>query len=150
MPGLTLDAARTMIAAALEKGRELDLNPLAVAVLDAGARLTAFEKQDGASTLRFEIAHGKANGALAMGLGMRPLTQDIIAGVYVRESFKAGTRVHIEELDIDATVLAVGPVSTRMRSEVPGGPEEGVLPNHTMISSVVKTTQGDDVDGADA
>jgi uncharacterized protein GlcG (DUF336 family) len=73
MPGLTLDAARTMIAAALDKGRELDLNPLAVAVLDAGARLKAFEKQDGASTMRFEIAHGKAHGALAMGLGSRAL-----------------------------------------------------------------------------
>jgi len=73
MPALSLDAARTMIAAALERAGDLGLNPLAVAVLDGGARIKAFEKQDGASVLRFEIAHGKANGALAMGMGSRAL-----------------------------------------------------------------------------
>jgi uncharacterized protein GlcG (DUF336 family) len=31
--------------------------------------------QDGVSLLRFEIAHGKAHGALAMGIGSRALFQ---------------------------------------------------------------------------
>ena len=89
--------------------------------------------------------------ALAMGFGMRPLTQDIIAGVYVRDNFKAGTRVRVKELDIDATVLAVGPVSTRLRSlDASEEEEDVVLPNHTMIGSVVKTTPVDPADGDDA
>lgn len=54
-------------AVASEKG----LKPLSVAVLDSGGHLLAFQKQDGASMLRFEIAFGKAYGALAVGFGSR-------------------------------------------------------------------------------
>jgi len=36
-------------------------------VLDAGGRVKAFQKQDRASMLRFEICYGKAYGALALG-----------------------------------------------------------------------------------
>lgn len=39
--------------------------------MDAGGHLIAFQKQDGASMLRFEIAAGKAYGALAVGFGSR-------------------------------------------------------------------------------
>ena len=70
---LTLDQARTIIAAALDRGRDLDLQPLSVAVLDAGGHLTAFEREDGSSNMRFQIAHGKAHGALALGVGSRAL-----------------------------------------------------------------------------
>ena len=73
MTALGLDESRKIIAAAFEKGRAMGLNPLAVAVLDAGAHVKAFERQDGASNMRFGIAHGKANGALAMGIGSRAL-----------------------------------------------------------------------------
>lgn len=73
MPDLSLEHARAMISAALAKGQALGLNPLAVAVLDSGAHLKAFERQDGASLMRPQIAHGKAYGALAMGLGSRTL-----------------------------------------------------------------------------
>ncbi len=52
-------------------GAELNLKPLSVAVLDAGGHLIAFQKQDGSSMLRFEIAFGKAYGALAVGSGSR-------------------------------------------------------------------------------
>lgn len=73
MSQITLEQARTIIAAALAKGEELGFKPLAVAVLDPGGHLTAFERQDGASVMRFKIAHGKAYGAIAMGLGSRAL-----------------------------------------------------------------------------
>ena len=36
-------------------------------VLDAGGRVKAFQKQDGASMLRLEICYGKAYGSLALG-----------------------------------------------------------------------------------
>jgi len=70
---LTLDHARTMIQTAFAKGQELNLKPLTVAVLDAGGALVALERMTGASPMRPEIAIGKANGAVQMGLGSRAL-----------------------------------------------------------------------------
>lgn len=71
MGHISLDQARTIIAAALAHGRALGLKPLSVAVLDGGSHLIAFERQDGSSTLRAQIATGKAAGALALGLSSR-------------------------------------------------------------------------------
>ena len=68
MAGLTLSKARTIVRNALKKGRELELKPLAVAVLDPGGHLVAFEREDGASPGRFQIAHGKAYGAIMVGI----------------------------------------------------------------------------------
>lgn len=70
---LTLDAANTIIAAALDKAGALGLKPVAVAVLDAGGHLKAFAAQDGTSILRPKVAHGKAYGALCVGMGSRAL-----------------------------------------------------------------------------
>ena len=71
MSALTLEKANAIITAAFAKATELKLKPLAVSVFDAGGHLKAFQKQDGASILRFEIASGKAFGALAVGAGSR-------------------------------------------------------------------------------
>ena len=73
MQRLTLDAAKTIIEAALAKGLEVKLAPLSVAVLDNGGHLVAFQRQDRSGILRFDIAFGKAWGALGMGLGSRTL-----------------------------------------------------------------------------
>ena len=70
---LTLDLARTIIAASRAFGRENGMKPLSVVVLDRGAHVTAFEREDGSSNKRFEIAFGKANGALALGMGSRAI-----------------------------------------------------------------------------
>ena len=64
---ISLRKARTIIRKALEKGRELELKPLSVVVLDAGGHVQAFEREDGASPGRFQIAHGKAHGAVMLG-----------------------------------------------------------------------------------
>ena len=72
-PALPLDIARAIIAAARAKGRDLGLKPLSVIVLDAGGHVLAFEKEDGSSNLRFQVAHGKAYGALGVGSGSRAL-----------------------------------------------------------------------------
>ncbi|SDP42291.1 Uncharacterized conserved protein GlcG, DUF336 family [Phyllobacterium sp. YR620] len=71
MAYITLSKANTIIKAALAKGAEAGMRPLSVTVLDAGGHLKAFQKQDGSSMLRFEIAFGKAYGALAIGAGSR-------------------------------------------------------------------------------
>ena len=73
MAEITLRRARQIIRGALAKGRELELKPLAVVVLDAGGWVKAFEREDGASNYRFDIARGKAHGAVGMGLGSRTL-----------------------------------------------------------------------------
>ncbi len=73
MSSLDLDTARAIIRTTLTKGRELGLAPLSVVVLDAGGHLKAFEREDGASNLRFQIAHGKAYGAIGLGVGSRAL-----------------------------------------------------------------------------
>ena len=65
---ITLDQAKVMIDVARQKGREMRLKPLSVVVLDAGGHLLAFEREDGASPGRFEIARGKAYGAVMLGL----------------------------------------------------------------------------------
>ena len=66
---ITLATARAIIAAGLAEGHRMGLQPLSVVVLDAGGHVTAFEREDGASNARFQIAFGKANGALALGIG---------------------------------------------------------------------------------
>ena len=71
MTELTLAKSLEIIDSALAKGKELGLKPLAVVVLDAGGHLKAFQREDGASMMRFEIASGKAYGALALGVGSR-------------------------------------------------------------------------------
>ena len=73
MTDLTLTKALRIINAALAKAKDQALKPLAVVVLDAGGHVKAFQRQDGASMMRFEIASGKAYGALAVGAGSRYL-----------------------------------------------------------------------------
>jgi len=70
---LTLDVARTIVAAARAHGSEAGFKPLTVVVIDAGGHVVAAEREDGASTKRFEVAFGKAHGALSLGMGSRAL-----------------------------------------------------------------------------
>ena len=82
MTKVTLAQARKIIASAFEEAARLKLKPLAVVVLDDGGHSVAFERQDGASAMRFKIAHGKAYGAIAMGLGSRTLFERAQAQPY--------------------------------------------------------------------
>lgn len=73
MTEISLQSANAIVEAAFAKASELGLNPLSVAVLDAGGHLKALQRQDGASTLRPQIALGKAGGALALGVSSRAI-----------------------------------------------------------------------------
>ena len=70
---LSLDQARAIVQGARSAGREHGLKPLTVVVLDAGGHVVAVEREDGSSNKRFEIAFGKAHGAIALGMGSRAL-----------------------------------------------------------------------------
>jgi uncharacterized protein GlcG (DUF336 family) len=74
MSRISLEQANSIISAAFAHGKTIGLKkPLSVVVVDAGSHVIAFQRQDGASTLRFQIALGKACGALAMGVSSRKI-----------------------------------------------------------------------------
>ena len=75
IPMLTLEAANTVIKAALARGRELDLKPLTVVVLDHSGEIKAAAREDGSSRLRPAVAQGKAQGALALEMSSRALAE---------------------------------------------------------------------------
>ena len=75
---LTLPLASKMVDAAIAARKKARLLPLAVAVLDAGGNLVAFKREDGCGVMRFDIAFGKAFGALGMGMSTR-LIRDRLA-----------------------------------------------------------------------
>ena len=68
MPDVSLSKARSIVRGIIKKGREMELKPLSVVVLDTGGHVKAFEREDGASPGRFEIARGKAYGAVMTGM----------------------------------------------------------------------------------
>jgi uncharacterized protein GlcG (DUF336 family) len=68
MTPITLQQAHTIIASALDHGVGKGLKPLAVIVLDAGGHAIAYARSDGASPGRFQVAEGKAYGAVMMGM----------------------------------------------------------------------------------
>jgi len=72
---LKLREANSIIENALARATELQTPPLAVVVLDAGGHVVAAQRQDGASMFRLDIAHGKAWGAVAMGVSSRALAR---------------------------------------------------------------------------
>ena len=142
---LKLTQAETIIDAALAEGRKKNLALLAVAVLDAGGHLIAFKREDGATFLRFELAYGKAWGALGMGFGTRELAERaaknpafvgalsavsqgrmvpspggvLIAGAgHVRSD--RGVPVHLARQIQDASITSVAFVEVDAAAEKPG------------------------------
>jgi len=72
---LTLAISNKLIEAALAEGHTRNLQPLTVAVLDAGGHVIALQREDGASLLRPQIATAKAWGTLGFGFGGRELAR---------------------------------------------------------------------------
>ena len=68
---VTLAQASTIVDSALAKARELKQMSQTVVVLDAGGHVVCAKREDGSGIVRFEIAVGKAYGALGMGWGSR-------------------------------------------------------------------------------
>jgi uncharacterized protein GlcG (DUF336 family) len=67
MTMIKLEDSNRIIEAILGRGRELNCRPLSVVVVEPGAKVKAFQKEDGSSMMRFEMAYGKAYAALALG-----------------------------------------------------------------------------------
>lgn len=68
MTTLALDLAQKIIDRTLTKARELDLNPMTVAIVDTYGVPIALAREDGpCSALRPDIALGKARAAIMLG-----------------------------------------------------------------------------------
>ncbi len=113
---LPLDKANTIIASAMSCGRQASLLPLTVVVIDAGGKLVAMQSEDGSGLVRFEIAFGKAYGALGMGissrlirdrLSERPAFQNAIAAASGGQFIPVPGGVLVEDAD-GITLGAVG------------------------------------------
>src|SRR5712671_4521457 len=75
MRGITLAEANRIIEGTFASAEKRKAYALAAIVLDSGGRVKAFQKQDGASLMRFEIAYGKAFAALALNRSSRQVLQ---------------------------------------------------------------------------
>ncbi|MDQ4118942.1 MAG: heme-binding protein [Actinomycetota bacterium] len=70
---INLEKATKIVEAAHRYGTEQGFNPLTVAVLDPGGAVVALGRQDGSGYLRPDLAVGKANGVLALGMTNRAI-----------------------------------------------------------------------------
>lgn len=75
MTSLTLDQATSILEGARKAARAANYKPMGIAVLDASGHLIAFAREDGASMFRFDVALGKAWGAIGMGVSSRQLAE---------------------------------------------------------------------------
>jgi uncharacterized protein GlcG (DUF336 family) len=64
---ISLAQANRIIEAIFMRARELDCRPMSVIVVEPGAKVKAFQKEDDSAMMRFEMAYGKAYAALALG-----------------------------------------------------------------------------------
>ena len=72
---LKLEQANQIVSAAFAKAADMKIKPIAVVVLDEAGNIVSAQRQDGASMFRFDVALGKAWGAVAMGASSRALAK---------------------------------------------------------------------------
>ena len=113
---ITLSQADAIIAAILQRGRELKLRPLSVVVVEPGCIVKAFAKEDGSAMMRFEMAFGKAYASLALGRSSdlvrqraehRPMFMDYLLGASKGQIFPEGGGQLVRNADGDV-IGAIG------------------------------------------
>ncbi len=113
---ITLLQADNIIDAIIARARELQCRPISVVVVEPGAVVKAFKKEDGSAMLRFEMAMGKAYAALALGRSsslvrvrteQRPLFMDFLFKTSEDKIFAEGGGMLIRAAD-GALLGAVG------------------------------------------
>jgi len=112
---LTLEQASRIADAAIAAGRQEGLLPLTVAVVDSGGNLVAFKRDDGCGPIRFDIAFGKAWGALGMGMPGRSIRDRLSQRVAFQAALAAASDgrfipVPGGVLILDAKGVAIGAV----------------------------------------
>jgi uncharacterized protein GlcG (DUF336 family) len=106
MSAITLEQANRIIAAVLQHGAEIQCRPLSVLVVEPGCKVKAFQKEDGSSMIRFEMAFGKAYAALALGrssklvrirAGERPIFMRYLLSASGNQIFPEGGGLQIRD-----------------------------------------------------
>ena len=102
---LNLGHAVKIVETAMATARAEAMLPMTVVVLDAAGRIVACQSEDGSGLLRFDVARGKAWGALGMGMSSR-LIRDRLAS---RPSFQAalGTAADGKFIPVPGGVLVL-------------------------------------------
>lgn len=75
MSALTLKKANQIATGALAAARSMGIPPVTVVVLDTAGHVKVVQREDGASMFRFDVALGKAWGAIGMGAASRVLAE---------------------------------------------------------------------------
>lgn len=75
MSALTLKKANQVATGALAAARSMGIPPVTVVVLDNAGHIKVVQREDGASMFRFDVALGKAWGAIGMGAASRVLAE---------------------------------------------------------------------------
>ena len=73
MADLTLDIANQIVFGAIKHAREINAEPICVAVLDNRGIVRALQTEDGCALLRPDIAQGKAWGNIGLGVSTRSM-----------------------------------------------------------------------------
>ena len=108
MSMITLSQADKIIEAIIVRARELKCRPISVVVVEPGAIVKAFRKEDGSAMMRFEMAMGKAYASLALGRSsslvrvrteQRPLFMDFLFKASQDKIFAEGGGMLIRAAD---------------------------------------------------
>ncbi len=108
MSVITLSQAEKIIDAIIARARELQCRPVSVVVVETGAIVKAFKKEDGSAMMRFEMAMGKAYASLALGRSsslvrvrteQRPLFMDFLFKASEDKIFAEGGGMLIRAAD---------------------------------------------------
>ncbi|WP_027802887.1 GlcG/HbpS family heme-binding protein [Paraburkholderia dilworthii] len=75
METLSLDVANRIVVEALASARRNGFRPMALVVLDEAGLIKLTSREDGATALRINIAHGKAAAAFGLGVSSRTLLE---------------------------------------------------------------------------
>jgi uncharacterized protein GlcG (DUF336 family) len=108
MAAITLEMANRIIEAVMRRAAEIDCRPISVIVVEPGCKVKAFQKEDGSSMVRFEMAFGKAYAALALGRSSRlvreraverPIFMRYLMSVTDEQIFPEGGGLQIRSLE---------------------------------------------------
>jgi uncharacterized protein GlcG (DUF336 family) len=108
MSTISLDLANRIIEAVLRRAAEINCRPISVIVVEPGCKVKAFQKEDGSSMIRFEMAFGKAYAALALGRSSklvrvraaeRPIFMRYLMSATDEQIFPEGGGLQIRALD---------------------------------------------------
>ena len=105
---VTMAQADIIMNAVIARGAELNCRPISVIVVEPGCKVKAFQKEDGSSMIRFEMAFGKAYAALALGRNSKlvrvraqekPIFMDYLLSASAEQIFPEGGGMLIRDAD---------------------------------------------------